>query len=340
MLANPPISLLDTLSAVDDAIDSNADIADAIFFQGLNAFNLTEIPVEGSAWDWTRKAKPQDKQKAGSTINQLFRDWSSDGHTERRRCHDVVIRDLQDWSLKLSNGSQQALRILVPGAGLGRLVYDIACEGFDAEGNEISYHQMLASNWVMNHTPRQGAFTLYPFATNFTNLVSRDHQLRHVLIPDIHPAETMASKAAEGHRIGQMNMTGADFVVLYSDRRHRESFDAVATVFFIDTAPNLIRYIETVYNCLVPNGIWTNVGPLLWHFDGQSIGKPDDKDGKETHIADEDRGIGEPGSVELTNEEVLLLLERMGFHIEAQEILREGVGYIQNPDALLQNLYM
>jgi hypothetical protein len=40
-------------------------------------------------------------------------------------------------------------------------------------------------------------------------------------------------------------------------------FDCVATVFFIDTAHNVIAYIETIYNILKPGGYWINLGKKL-----------------------------------------------------------------------------
>ena len=39
-----------------------------------------------------------------------------------------------------------------------------------------------------------------------------------------------------------------------------DSWDCIATVFFIDTAHNIISYIETIYNTLKPGGIWVNLG--------------------------------------------------------------------------------
>jgi hypothetical protein len=45
-----------------------------------------------------------------------------------------------------------------------------------------------------------------------------------------------------------------------------DDWDCVATVFFIDTARNVIEYIETIYKILQPGGYWINLGPLLYHF--------------------------------------------------------------------------
>jgi carnosine N-methyltransferase len=71
-----------------------------------------------------------------------------------------------------------------------------------------------------------------------------------------------------------MSMSASDFLSLYEDAAHKDAYDAVATVFFLDTAPNPIRYIETIRNCLKSGGIWTNIGPLLWHFENNPPSHP------------------------------------------------------------------
>lgn len=39
-----------------------------------------------------------------------------------------------------------------------------------------------------------------------------------------------------------------------------ESWDCVATCFFIDTAHNVIEYVETIWKILKPGGVWINLG--------------------------------------------------------------------------------
>jgi carnosine N-methyltransferase len=343
MLAEPPFSLLQNLSDVDDAIDCNAEIADAILECGLQAFNLPKKPELGHLQNWRDCAKAADVDKAHSTIRQFYRDWSAEGAQERQACNGYVLDQLRAAFQDRRAAAQQASRpkILVPGAGLGRLVYEICRAGYDVEGNEISYHQLLASSWILNHagaTPHP----LYPFATQFTNLHSRKQQLRKVMIPDLHPAQALDQVLAHGENSGEMGMTAADFAVLYHGKAYHGTFDAVATVFFIDTAPNFLRYIDTVSNCLRTEGIWINVGPLLWHSDvagGAQTDNARDDGATSRHDGDRDAGIGELGSVELTEEDVIWLLERKGFQIEHRDTLSEGVGYIQDPDSMFQNKY-
>lgn len=160
------------------------------------------------------------------------------------------------------------LKVLVPGAGLGRLVFDLCCAGFDTESNEISYHQLIASSYILNHCPKANAHTLFPWIHSFSNHRNRTNHLRSVTIPDIHPAAVL--NAVE--KPGTMSMSASDFLLLYGDADQKDSFDAVATVFFLDTAPNVIRYIEVIKNCLRKGGLLVNIGPLLWHFENNAPG--------------------------------------------------------------------
>lgn len=82
---------------------------------------------------------------------------------------------------------------------------------------------------------------------------------------------------------------------VYSKEQEKGAWNAVTTCFFIDTAHNLTRYLEVINHALVMGGLWINVGPLLWHYEGAANGDL---------------------SIELTLDEVLGLIELMGFHIE------------------------
>ena len=45
-----------------------------------------------------------------------------------------------------------------------------------------------------------------------------------------------------------------------------DSWNCVATVFFIDTAHNVIDYIEAIYKILQPGGCWINLGIVAHTF--------------------------------------------------------------------------
>ncbi|KAM7201854.1 methyltransferase family [Rhypophila sp. PSN 637] len=340
-LAAPPFNYLETLDKVDKAIDSNADLGKAIVKAGLPAFLSVEQTTPGQEHvlppQWAGQAKYQDVEKARSTIRQFYRDWSAEGVRERDACYSPVIKTLLDERSRRQGPDQQQqlpprLKVLVPGAGLGRLVFELCRNGFEAEGNEISYHQLLASSYILNFCTAVGHHTIYPWVHTFSNHRSRANHLRGYPIPDIHCAAELTRAEQDNGFIGSMGMVAADFLCLYSDKDHAETYDAVASVFFLDTAPNLIRYLETIHHCLKPGGLLINNGPLLWHFENNAPGSRD-ADG-ETDTT----GIADPGSFELTDDEVMALVEQVGFVIERRE-MDCYAPYIHDTESMLSTTY-
>ena len=254
---------------MDDAIDKNTELAVAILQVALQSFGLGSIAVDISPTNecnvgtWRGTATSNDLEKARSTLRQFYRDWSHEGQAERDACYGPVVHDMQKERDRLS-GSR--LRILVPGAGLGRLVFELCMQGFDVEGNEISYQQLLASSYILNYCPGVNAHTLCPWVHSFSNHKSRASHLQAVKIPDLHPGTEMLARKD----CGEMSMSASDFLCLYEKEEQKESFDAVCAVFFLDTAPNIIRYLEVIRHCLKKDGLLVNMGPLLWHFENNA----------------------------------------------------------------------
>ncbi|KAF2714871.1 methyltransferas-like protein [Pleomassaria siparia CBS 279.74] len=372
LLSRPPFSVLDHLSHLDDLIDQHAELAEAIFRVGF-AFLAPKLDSEwigevlgGDArvvvGDELKvyekimdrlgvKASKNDVDKARSCIHQFYREWSAEGAVERQKCFDPVIRALEEEFASRArcspnlNLDRSEMSVLAPGAGLGRLVFDICRAGFTVEGNEISYHELMASSLVLNHTKTAGQYTIAPFALNGSNHLTREDQFRTYQVPDIHPATELASHTLNSRVPAEerMSMATGDFCVLYSQEDSKETFDAVTTVFFIDTAPNMIRYIEAVRNCLKPGGLWINLGPLLWHHAAKpppsEEDKNKDKEDRTTDANERDIGIADPGSVELTNEEVVALVQHLGFAMEKHETGTFETGYISDPSSMLQSTY-
>ncbi|RKF62477.1 Carnosine N-methyltransferase [Golovinomyces cichoracearum] len=322
LLAAPPFSYQDVLNSVDDAIDSNASLSLAIYQAGLESFKISSEASDC----WQGKATLNDLDKARSTLRQFFRDWSAEGSVEREASYGRVIEKLKS---EKATRSSEKFRVLVPGAGLGRLAFDLCCAGIDTEGNEISYHQLLASFYILNICPKAQEHTLFPWVHSFSNHKSRANHLESVKIPDLHPATVLNGIDS----VGTMSMSASDFLLLYGDEEQRDTFDAVASVFFLDTARNIIRYIETIKNCLRSGGLLINLGPLLWHFENSPLETRDYE--QDNH---EDHGVAEPGAVELTDDEVVTLIEKLGFRIESHEPAITAP-YIHDSKSMLQNIY-
>lgn len=199
---------------------------------------------------------------------------------EREKTYGLICRTIE----KLLNGHQpkSEYQVLVTGAGLGRLAFDIAKLGYSCQGNEFSFHMLLASNMILNRVDDQTCYTIYPWAHAFSNQISADKQALGVTVPDCQ----INGVIPEGT---DFSMIAGEFLEAYADQS--SEWDCVVSCFFIDTAHNILDYLEGIYRLLRPGGYWINLGPLLYHFES----------------------IPGEASIELTLEEILMAAELVGF---------------------------
>ena len=145
-----------------------------------------------------------------------------------------------------------------------------------------------------------------------------------------------------GAVIPALSMAAGDFCTLYNTAETRSSFMAVATVFFIDTAMDVITYIDSIAAVLEADGLWINLGPLLWHHN-PSTEVTSSSDGSSSNSHEEEKyadgnGDGIEGSVELTLEEVLTVVQKRGFEIEKCEMI-EDCRYVQAKATMFHTSY-
>jgi carnosine N-methyltransferase len=99
--------------------------------------------------------------KARSTLKQFVRDWSVEGAKERELSYDPILNALNALYGSLSADEKffpptylancrAGIRVLVPGAGLGRILYEILRAGYTVQGNELEFCMLMASNLALN----------------------------------------------------------------------------------------------------------------------------------------------------------------------------------------------
>ncbi|TIA87064.1 hypothetical protein E3P99_03425 [Wallemia hederae] len=232
---------------------------------------------------------PSQMEKLLSTLKQFVRDWSSDGEKERSTSYGPILETLEKKYGSLTKEQRLQTKILVPGAGLARLAFDIARMGFSSQGNEFSYFMLLSSFFILNRTTERNQHTLFPFAHTSSNHPSAASQLRCVTVPDVLPLDYLRGPDSD------FSLVAGEFLEIYGGDDEKEQWDAVVTCFYLDTAKNIIDYIKTIAHVLKPGGQFINLGPLLYHFENNEDGDP---------------------SIELTLEELKTLLPKCGFRLD------------------------
>ncbi|RCK65791.1 Carnosine N-methyltransferase [Candida viswanathii] len=297
---------------------------------GVNR-QFTEILAKEIAKEWGVGDDPLAWSPATSTeyditsttLLQLTREWSDEGQKERETSFSLILSELEE--MYPDELTRHAVKILNPGCGLGRLVLELVMKGFWTQGNEISYHMLLTSSFILNCCQFPHSHTIFPFLAKSSHLVKRAYQTRGVTIPDVAPFAVLNELIQKNPQIPYgdlMSITAGSFLELYgaevpdtdlSDaaanevrKSSKDSFDVVVTNFFLDTASNIIDYIKAIHNVLKPGGKWINFGPLLWHFEGD-YNVTYVKRGNHSSIPDIKKGL------ELSREDLIELIKNLGF---------------------------
>jgi len=216
--------------------------------------------LDQSGFTWWRgqsrfaaAAGVQPYDAPGQVIAHLVRDWSTEGRLLRESLYTWCLEQLQKYPFRKDKP------ILVPGAGLGRLAWELSTklEGCVVEAIESSLCMAAAAYCIFNKRP---SFHLHAYSMDpFSNEIDSSLRYERVFIPDVDPT------LEENERF---SFTVGDFNYEYMNKIGSQ-YGAVVTCFFIDTATTVYDYLTTIEAVLVDGGLWVNVGPLQWHRNNQ-----------------------------------------------------------------------
>ena len=289
------------LNQLERTIKENATVTDAIAALAKEEFSeeLESVPIPSGT--------NGDLNRVREALKHFVRDWSEEGREERK----VIFTPILDVLSEVPLVQRNAMRVLIPGSGLGRLAWEISelgqyfrcrtlmfvCSffrptsaGYDTVAIELSSFMTLALRFLMSPSttqqPRQ--HTLRPFSSWFSHSRSNDNMFRAVSFPDKVPREKKNFQLVEGDFLSHRCLPKPSGAT-----GSTSGYDFIVTLFFIDTSVNVIATLEHIYSLLRPGGTWINLGPLLWTSGGQA-------------------------RLELSLEEVLNLAEMIGFKIQRQ----------------------
>ncbi|XP_058799108.1 carnosine N-methyltransferase isoform X2 [Phymastichus coffea] len=299
----------DHLNRVKTCIENNDEIIKLIIkdvthiFENVSPASTTDN-VRPVPMTLTHRPILADQEKVQATIKQLVRDWSIEGAEERKTCYQPIIDEIVN-QFPEPHCTPGDIRILVPGAGLGRLAYEIAKRGFICQGNEFSLFMLFASHFVLNKCRGINYYKVHPWVHQYMNNLKPEDQIKEISFPDVNPSDLPEN--------AQFSMAAGDFLQVYTEESY---WDCVATCFFIDCANNIVQFIETIYKILKPGGIWINLGPLLYHFSDLPMEE----------------------SIEPSYNELLDVIRGLGFQIQKEQT-HVKTRYAQNVNSMLQYEY-
>ncbi|ABN65164.2 Putative trehalase N2227-like protein [Scheffersomyces stipitis CBS 6054] len=253
------------------------------------------------------------------SLGHFTRDWTAEGEVEIKPVWDYV-RTQVDKLVKPQDRAKTC--VVVPGSGLGRIAHELASYGSETERfgavHAIEYSGLMhICNRFMYSSPENSSqsknYEIYPYVHSCSNFYDSQSQFK-------------SSHFSTMNQPKNLHLNHEDF--RYFSLQNNYENIVVVSVFFMDTAENLVDYMDAIQSLTVPskkngvkNGYWINVGPLKY---------------------------GSAAQVELNADEFALLRKGMGWKDvdnvkTVQEPNKYGenglVGYITHRESMWQGYY-
>ena len=266
--------------------------------------------------------------EAVQIIAHLTRDWSNEGAILRED-YSWIKKELFRYHQETAQSTDSVLSpILVPGAGIGRLAFDLAFAEdeertsdcltrsypFAVEAMDNSIVMAAAAHYLYhiyddssasNEAPHT---TIYPFVSDsLSNEVDTQRRWESVQVPEQSVTDQLSKiHNRQPSQRPRLSYTVGEFVTTYSCPSKQGQYGSLVSVFFIDTATNIFEYIWTIKHTLKRGGIWINYGPVQWHQNAQ---------------------------LHPTTDELRDMVEAAGFEVKHWEVSEKLVAY-RHPDDL------
>lgn len=286
------------LSHAAEAIEHNADIIERI--AAISSITTPFIPEQLPLAILQQTVS--DFPDVIDGMLGIVRDWSSFGEKDRMLTYDPIIHAVQhaadDAFASNVVKDRKLFCVLVPGASLGRLAWEIAHIGLTVQGVDSSFMHLLMCNYIMNGSALpEKPLHLYPFVHHTGMITTFDEQIKEVQFPDVDPRGLQYE--------GELSMVAGEFLEMYDEE---QSWHCVVTCFTIENSHSIISYLRRIAKILKVGGVWINHGCLDFKYD-ESLSEP---------------------SVEITEEELELVVARCGLKVTRKETYRCKPPYVVN----------
>ena len=116
-----------------------------------------------------------------STLNYavfmyICRDWTIEKKKERDIHYNPIIESVR-------KNVPPKSKILIPGAALLRLGYELATIGYDIDANDYNFSNVILCDYFFNHS-KKDQFSFQPLIRSFSNYLTEDAVFRKFSFPD------------------------------------------------------------------------------------------------------------------------------------------------------------
>lgn len=245
------VGYLDKLTMLDRLVERNQG-----FLNKIIGNVITNYEISFSDFDMIKSFTDNNSYRVIESLTHFNRDWNMDlvdGEFELAPILDYIQRNLE---AVVPLDLRDKTCVVVPGSGLGRIPYELSLLNFkEVHSIEFSGLMYLFNQFVYgNASCGIKDLEVFPYVHTNSNFKNVLDQHRSVLVPQLNQPSNL-----------HMHMEDFNTFELPSSTKEC-SHIVIVTAFFIDTAENLMDYLDTINSLTKPfkKAYWVNIGPLKY----------------------------------------------------------------------------
>lgn len=248
------------LNSIDKGIKSNQQLLTAIANKYTSKYDLSYSDLQ--SFQSNRKNASSTNYRVIEALSHIVRDWSQ---REPKELEPILSYVKEEINRVIPVEERARTCIIVPGSGTGRLAYEIAKWGSKSSQSLGAVHAVEYSglmnmvNGFVFDAAEVEKYEIYPYVHTCSNFLNTASQLR---------VETFQVNIQKPENL---HLHHEDFRKFRLNASSKFDNVIIISVFFIDTAENVVDYFDTIQYLTtkntennVKNGYWINVGPLKY----------------------------------------------------------------------------
>lgn len=251
------IGYLRKLLKVDELIEKNQDFLTNIAKYFIEKYEIRDEEFNILNKDELTNNSPSKANfRVVEALGHYFRDWSHESNKEL----DLILKYVTEELINIIPvEDREKTAVIVPGSGLGRVAHEIAEIGKNevrfgsVHAVEYSGIMHICNEFIYSNKLKQKYF---PFIHSYSNHMNDSTQIRSYYVDPQVPKPP------------NLYLHHDDFLLFEIPKLIKFENVVVVSVFFIDTASNMLDYFDRIkYFCTIDgiqNGYWINVGPLKY----------------------------------------------------------------------------
>lgn len=257
------VGYLKKLTKIDQSIVKNQKMLSAVVENSVKDFGLSFKDFDLLNYSNNNSNNSSTNYRVVEALGHYMRDWSREGDVELKH---MLLYIKQQLNEAIPVNERANTCIIVPGSGLGRIAHEIASIGDDENSKFGAVHAVeysglmhLCNQFIYSTGDKTQQYDIYPYIHSCSNFTNSATQFRP---STIHVNQSKPKNLSIDHE---------DFRYFHIPDDKNYVNVIVVSAFFIDTAENLIDYMDCIQRLTSPskdnsikNGYWINIGPLKY----------------------------------------------------------------------------